>query len=222
MTRSLKRIAAILCLLLPLAGCVSFTLAKGGESIDLGEGVTVRPPSDWNRLSLGKYEYWTLDGLRLQNILFVKGAEDGEAIVYRRRTTEDEEKDTFPKYRKGMTLLEIRELLESTWARQEFHRVRVTRFGPASLGGSSGFEIAFAYDTKDGLEMRGLAAGAVVGGKLYLAIYSGTRIHFFERGEKDFRAIIESYRLAPGQSARARLPAPGASVGRPATIAARR
>ncbi|MDH3241097.1 MAG: hypothetical protein OEO83_10575 [Alphaproteobacteria bacterium] len=195
MTARLKRFAILIALLLPLGGCVGFTLAKGGEPIDMGDGVSVQPPRDWNRMSIGKYEYWTLDGLRLQNILFVKGVEDGENIVFRRARNEEPEKDTFPKFKKGMTLLDIRELLETTWARQEFHRTRVTKFGPAKFGGRDGFEMIFTFDTKDGLEMRGWAVGAVVGERLFMAIYRGTRIHFYERGEKDFRKIIGSYRF---------------------------
>lgn len=196
MRAPLLRGAACLCLLLLLAGCTRIVLAKGGEPVDLGHGVTVRPGMDWNRLEAGdKFEYWTLDGFRLQHILFVTGVKDGETIVYRQNVPSDEEKDTFPKFRKGMTLIEIRELLESTWARRGYHRMKITRFGPAPFGGRDGFEIAFTFYTRDGLEMRGLAAGAVIGGRLHMAIYSGTRIRFYERGEKDFRRILKSYRL---------------------------
>jgi hypothetical protein len=196
----MKRFVVLLVLLGPLGGCAGFTLVKGGEATDLGDGVSVQTPRDWNRLAINKYERWTLDGLRLQNILFVKGIEDGEAMVPRRGTTEDKEKDTFPKFRKGMTLLEIRELIETTWARQENHRFQVTNFGPAKFGGKDGFEIKFTFDTKDGLEMRGWGAGAVVGDKLYMAIYSGTKIHFYERTAKDFEAILKSFQFPATQS----------------------
>lgn len=195
MTRVLSRIVVLFCLLLPLGGCVGFTLAKGGETLEISDGVSVQPARDWNRLSVGKYEYWTLDGLHLQNILFVKGIEDGEGIVFRRNTSDDPEEDTFPKFKTGMTLLELRELLEATWTRQNYHRISITKFGPAGFGGKDGFEIAYTYDTKDGLEMRGRGAGAVVDGKLFMVLYSGTRIHFFERGENDFTKILESVRF---------------------------
>lgn len=200
MTLLLRRIVLLCVVLLPLGGCAGFTLAKGGEPLDMGDGISVQPPRDWNRMAVGKYEYWTLDGLRLQNILFVKGVEDGESIVFRRGVPDDEEKDTFPKYRKGMTLLEIRELFETTWARRQFHRTQVTEFGPAKFGGKAGFEISFTFDTKDGLEMRGHAAGAVFDDKLYMAIYSGTKIHFYERGEDDFKKILSSYRFPAAPS----------------------
>ena len=61
------RVLAVFALLLPLAACAGFTLAKGGEKLDLGQGISVRPDRDWNRITVGKFEYWTLDGLRLQN-----------------------------------------------------------------------------------------------------------------------------------------------------------
>lgn len=196
MKHPVMRLAAVLSLAVLAGGCAGFTLAEGGKRVEIGDELSVRPGMDWNRIELrGKYEYWTLDGLGLQNILFVKGVEDGESIIYRRRTG-DGEKNAFPVYRKGMTLIEIRELLESTWARRGYHRLRVTRFGPSPFGDRPGFEIAFTFDTKDGLEMRGLAAGAIVEDRLYMAIYSGTRIHFFDRGEKGFREIVRSFRFA--------------------------
>jgi hypothetical protein len=204
MTALLRRIAVLFVLLGPLSGCAGFTLAKGGEPTDLGDGVSVQPPRDWNRMAVEKYEYWTLDGMRLQNILFVKGVEDGESIVYRpnasRSSDDDKEKDTFPKFKKGMTLLDIRELVETTWVRQKFHRTQVTNFGPAKFGGKDGFQMTFTFDTKDGLEMRGWAAGAVVGDRLFMAIYSGTKIRFYERGKNDFKEILRSYRFPVASS----------------------
>ena len=183
-------------LTLILSACAGFTLVKGGERQDLGAGLSVQPGRDWNRVAIEKYEYWTLDGIQLQNIVFVKGAEDGESIVYRGRAA-GEENDTFPKYRKGMTLIEIRELLETTWARRGYHRFRVTQFGVSRFGVKEGFEIAFSFDTRDGLEMRGQAAGAIVNDRLYMAIYTGTRIHFYNRGKNDFLRIVKSWRFSP-------------------------
>jgi hypothetical protein len=187
------------CLVLALSACAGFKLVKGGQRQDLGAGLSVEPGRDWNRVVVEKYEYWTLDGIQLQNIVFVKGANDGESIVYRGRAAGDET-DTFPKYRKGMTLIEIRELIETTWARRGYHRFRVTEFGTAPFGDKAGFQIAFAFDTRDGLEMQGQAVGAIVAARLYLAIYTGTRIHFYARGERDFGRIVKSLRFSPKPS----------------------
>ena len=94
-----------------LTGCVGYTLAKGGKRLELGQGIAVKPARDWNRVTIDKFEYWTLDGLWLQNILFIKGVEDGDRVFpSSRRTGQDPDKDTFPKFRKGMTFLEVREL----------------------------------------------------------------------------------------------------------------
>ncbi|MCZ6610436.1 MAG: hypothetical protein O7A66_10580, partial [Alphaproteobacteria bacterium] len=60
-----------------LTGCVGYTLVKGGQKLELGQGLSVKPPRDWNRRTEGKHEIWTLDGPGLQYILFVKGIEDG-------------------------------------------------------------------------------------------------------------------------------------------------
>ena len=191
-----SRFPAVLCLLLLLSACVSFTLVKGGKKLDLGEGVSVQPTHDWNRVKIDKFEYWTLDGLRLQNILFIKGVEDGERIAPSSLGARSEpEKDTFPKFRKGMTFLEIRELFEATLARQKAQRVVISDFTPGPFAGRDGFRFAFTYVTSDGLQMLGTASGAILKDKLYMVVYTGTKLHFFDRGKRDFDHILASFTI---------------------------
>ncbi len=63
---------------------------------------------------------------------------------------------------------------------------------PASFMGAPGFETEFAYPTTDGLEMRGYASGANIGGELYLLIFVAPRIHYYDKDVAEVRAIAAS------------------------------
>ena len=180
-----------------LTGCVGYTLVKGGEKLELGEGLSFKPPRDWNRSTNGKHEVWTLDGPRLQYILFVKGIEEGERIFPESaRSLAAEKKDTFPKFRKGMSLLEVSELFEASLARVKAQNIAIAEFAPARFGGKDGFRFTFTYRTKSGLNMRGIATGALRDGKLFMVIYRGTELFFFDRSKDDFEQILASLTIA--------------------------
>jgi hypothetical protein len=176
-----------------LTGCVGYTLVKGGEKLELGEGLSVKPPRDWNRTTQGKHEVWTLDGPRLQYILFVKGIEEGERIFPApARGLAAEKKDTFPKFRKGMSMLEVGELFEASLARYKAQKTAIAGFAPAKFGGKDGFRFTFTYQTVSGLNMRGIATGALREGKLFMVIYRGTELFFFDHSKDDFEQILAS------------------------------
>ncbi|MCZ6494840.1 MAG: hypothetical protein O6924_01540 [Alphaproteobacteria bacterium] len=175
-----------------LTGCVGYTLVKGGQKLELGQGISVKPPRDWNRRTEGKHEIWTLDGPGLQYILFVKGIEDGGRIFPASRRRASPKKDTFPKFRKGMSLLEVRELFEASLSRYNAQKIAIAGFAPAEFGGKDGFRFTFTYSTESGLNMRGIVAGALLGDKLFMVIYNGTELFFFDRSKGDFEKILAS------------------------------
>ena len=179
---------------LALTGCASYTLVKGGQKLELSQGLSVKPPRDWNRATEGKHEIWTLDGPHLQYILFVKGIEDGERI-FPGSSRGLGAKDTFPKFRKGMSSLEVGELFEASLARRKAQKIAIAGFAPARFAAKDGFRFTFSYVTQGGLKMRGIAAGALLGDKLYMLIYRGTDLFFFDRDKADFEKILASLRL---------------------------
>ena len=182
-----------------LTGCVGYTLVKGGQKLELGQGLSVKPPRDCNRRTDGKHEVWTLDGPRLQYILFVKGIEDGGRLFSAKASRRGASgKDTLPKFRKGMNLLEVGELFVASLARRGAQKIITAGFAPAEFGGKDGFRFTFTYRTMAGLNMRGIAAGALLGDKLFMVIYNGTEEFFFDRSKGDFEKILASLTFGPG------------------------
>jgi hypothetical protein len=182
-------IVALLAALM-LSGCVGFSLVKGGERVSLKGSMSVQVPRDWNSFQSPNATYWTLDGASLQHIVFAIGVADGEIPWF---TGADSEKA--PKYRKNMTVIEVSELAQATMALEKLQRVQVGDLKPARFAGKEGFTFSFTCTTKKGLDLNGLAFGAIVKERLYMAIYRGAKLHYFDRGLPDFKAIVSSTRI---------------------------
>ena len=76
------------------------------------------------------------------------------------------------------------------------------RLAPATFVGAAGFRFEFALTRRmDSLPLRGLGYGAVVDGRLYLAIYSAPRQHYFEAHVAAAEAAVRSARLTCPRSA---------------------
>lgn len=178
-----------------LAGCAGYSLVKGGKRVSIGP-MSVEAPRDWNHWrGADNMEFWTLDGAALQHILFVKGIGNDEVPW---RTGGDP--DSVPKFRKGMSAIEIRELIQATMANEDFQNIRIADLKPAIFGGHPGFSFAMTMTSKKGLDMKGVAQGAVIKDKLYMTIYRGTALHFFDRGLADYEKIAGSLRIDTGES----------------------
>lgn len=53
----------------------------------------------------------------------------------------------------------------------------------------------FSYLARSGLEKRGLTAGAVKDERLYLIIYTGTRLRFYDKHRDDVERMIRSIKF---------------------------
>ena len=195
---------------LTLSGCSSV----GGEgygfggyslirarSVAVGDGsMAVTPPREWNRVSttwaiddIRAVEDWTLNGPYLDSLSFVTGLKGGRYII--RQSKRDAQQ--VPKFRSDMTAPEITAMLES------FYRVkagtvdfRTTSLKPRTLMGYPGFQWDYDHLDQDEVWRRGRAVGAVIGGRLYLILLDGTRMHYFENAVGDFEAVANSARIS--------------------------
>lgn len=179
-----------------LAGCAGYSLVKGGERVSIGSAMSVEAPRDWNHWrGAGGTEFWTLDGPALQHILFVEGVSNDE-VPWATQQNEEEA----PKFRKGMSAIEISELIQATMANEELQNIRIADLKPATFGGHPGFSFTMTMTSKKGLDMKGIARGAVIKDKLYMTIYRGTALHFFDRALADYEKIAGSLRIDAGES----------------------
>lgn len=180
----LTRLSLIMLVIL-LSGCAQFTLQKPGKVTVVGN-MTVEVGKEWSRLATDNYERWTVDGLGLQELIFNGEIEDGDAIL------KGDDKEKLPKYKSGMTPIEVAEAIQAALAIREFRKFRILKLRPFRLGGKDGFRFEFSHTNKEGLDLRGFVAGAVREKKLSLIIYVGARLHYHDKHKDEAEHIVKS------------------------------
>ena len=179
-----------------LAGCGKFDLVPAGN-VSVEGGISVNSDIAWSRLKAGKYEIWTLDGTRLQQMYFAGGLEEGRPIFHGLPSGSDEKT---PRYFKNMNPIELKELFEASLVRTKAEKVKVTSFKPATFGAVPGYDLKFSYSLKEGLEMLGIGVLAIKDEEFYMALYVGSKLYHFDRNVANARKILRSISFAKSKS----------------------
>jgi hypothetical protein len=203
------RILQALAALSLLAGCAGGGGGYGGYGLryyrlvepgpeDVARGsMVVTPTIRWNKAprsldQIAKEEDWTLNGPLLDNLVFIGGLEHDKRIVQQRRKADRK----VPNFRSDMSPPEIASMIET------FYRVRggasefnMTGLQPRNFLGRPGFQFDFEELGGDEVWRRGRAVGAVVDGRLYLALLEATRAHYFGAALPEYERIVESARI---------------------------
>lgn len=189
--------AAVLAAAIASPALAGWKLVPHAQPIAVAKGtLTVTPGEDWNRQSsrpIPKGELWTLDGLGLNELYFVSGLIPGETIY---KDTKKKDRP-LPQFRAGAQLTDIPELFESS------NRVvlntsmfQITGVEPTTLGGQPGVKFAYEYAVEGSpLTRKGIAAGTISAGKLYLISFTAPSIHYFERDKARVEALMASARI---------------------------
>jgi hypothetical protein len=203
-----RRILPALAAAALLAGCAggpggsggygfnTYTLVHPGPE-DVARGSMVVTPSiRWNKAPRGadqiyKEENWTLNGPLLDGLTFIGDLENDKRIVQQRRKADRK----VPNFRSDMSPPELAAMIES------FYRVRagasqfnMTGLAPRNFTGSTGFQYDYEYLGGDEVWRRGRAVGAIVNGRLYMALLDAVRSHYFPAALPEFERIVESAR----------------------------
>ena len=72
---------------------------------------------------------------------------------------------------------------------------------PASINGHDGFQIVFTYKNKDGLRLKTIYYGFIVGEWFYAIRYTAANRHYFAKDLETFEKILNSFRLLKSQPA---------------------
>jgi hypothetical protein len=159
--------------------------------------MTVTPSLPWNKAPRGRYdidreENWTLNGPLLDGLTFIGGLENDKRIVRQRRKADR----LVPNFRADMSPQDIAAMIESFYRiRGGATRFEITELKPRSFLGRSGFQFDYLQLGGDEVERQGRAVGAIVDGRLYLALFDAAKMHYFPAGLPEFERIVESARL---------------------------
>lgn len=187
MTTRLTAIGLLLAAVI-VGGCVRYALVEP-RTRTIADHYTVEPQISWSSATDGSWEVWTVDGPSLGALQFLNGLEDDEPLF----RGKDEAKRA--KFRKGMTASEIAELVVDSLAAVGAEKVTATGLRPEKFAGAEGFRFELKFQTKTGLDKKGVVVGAVAKERLYIIMYSGLVEHYFSKHLQDAERVIQSVRL---------------------------
>jgi hypothetical protein len=186
--------AALLMISSPLA---AHKVIEPGLNDKIVKGAfSANPHTRWNRLQQrdGEYqEVWTIDGDRLNRVVFYGGVPVGEPLLRQR----DKKRDPLPGVTGNMLLPDIPLLLERTYrTKYGIAIMSIGRQEPATLDGRPA--IAFDYtfiDPEYEVETKGEAIAALENGRLYLVAFEAPAVYYFDRDIKKFRELVGTVSL---------------------------
>jgi hypothetical protein len=179
-------------LIIALGACATQISRVERKTVDVEGAYTVDPQITWSEFSGTSTSsnglIWTVDGLFLQRLDLFGAIEDGQALFEPSGAAEEK----LPVFRADMRESEVQEFVLDTLSQQGFVDIEAINLRPADIGGRKGFRFDLIMATGSGLEMKGLAAGAIVNGELNLVLYTGTRLHYFAARQTAVEGIIKS------------------------------
>lgn len=184
----ISRHMAVLLAILLIAGCTYYSLVPAGKS-EIGGAYTVSSTIEWSKLSQGHTDFWTVDGVGLQQVRFINGLTDGDKLFPVEKTGK------MPEYKGEMSFLEVKEFVETSAAVAGATMVKTENFRPFKFGSLDGFRAEFSYNTEEGLFHDGFIVGTKKDKKLYLIMYDGARLHYFPKHRADAENIVRSIQV---------------------------
>ena len=174
----------LLATLLALGGCTAYNLIEPTR-VNIGRLYSVEAQRTWSRVVQRGVELWTVDGPLLQAVRFFD-VHDGDSLL---PVLGDR---ALPEFRTSMTASEVQEFVADTVAALGGARVETRDLEPLVFGSWPGFRFELGFVNEDGLEMDALVAGAVHDQRLHLIVYTGARLHYFERYRGHVERLIGS------------------------------
>jgi hypothetical protein len=177
----------ILCMFL-LVGCVpKYTLVEN-KRVDIAKTYSVDPQINWNQMVFpeGNQVFWTVNGSNLDRLLFLSHVKDGKPLF------QDQKKDKYPSYKKGMNIIEISELYSDTIKISGAAQLEILNLEARGFGSFEGFAFEAKKVAETGLTYRELVAGAVIKDELFIIAYTAVEMEYFPRYVEHVKRLLGS------------------------------
>jgi hypothetical protein len=136
-------------------------------------------------------EVWTIDVPSLESVVFFVGVADGQALI-----EPAEGRQKLPPFHSNMAPNDVMELVRATLTQAAAAIVSEGRnLRPAKVADIDGFRFDLDYTLKDEVDRNLTAIGVVRDGRLYLILYQGTKIYYYDKHLADFERLAESVRF---------------------------
>ena len=166
-------------------GCVSVWTPVSGL-YDMGsENFAVTLPEGWRRYNqVANKVIITRQGLRLQRIAILRTPIDKKLPFTHKMILPD------------MLPQEVAEIvIDNLKSNPNISNSVVMENDPAVISGYPGFKFVYSYQTKDGLNKKGISYGLLKDGMLYKLIYEAPQRYYFDKDLETFETTVASFRL---------------------------
>ena len=191
--------AAALCVF--LSACAGFEAIQGGDTVLIGNGVTIVPQVAWSQAT-NKTDYgplWTIDGIGLNELRFYTAIAPGRPLM---RIPSVEIRD-LGRYEETMLADDVMNLFASTLDKAGHQQIRTAGLRPAPFGSVTGFRFDFTYATRDGLQVKGMVLAAQRSGRLDFIMFTAPAEYYFDRYAPTVEQVFASVRTTAAVQARA-------------------
>lgn len=186
---------AISALALPQAAHAGWKLVDPGEARKVARSeIVVTPGEEWNRSTNRPNrwtEVWTQHGTALGELDFFMEIKDGKPLF----KEQDKKRAPLPKFSKAMLPTDIVEFFRDTaqivLGGSAFE---IGTVEPATLAGQPGVQFTYTYTSGDNVSRIGEVRAAIISERLYMINFDAPKIHYFDDGIDDARAIMDSAR----------------------------
>ena len=181
----------ILAGVLLLSACNQYTLVQPGL-VEVQQ-IAVSPTKPWNAAPpadrMGGYPTWTTDGVILNSVTFFPAIKNGKTLFKSRRD------NPYPVFTTDLLPNEIMEIVESSIAKELGATISGSSgLKPLTIDGNPGFQSSFDFIAAD-VPRRAFVAGAVKGEALYLMLYQGTDLYYYDKYLEDVMSMAEGMSL---------------------------
>jgi hypothetical protein len=184
----------LFCAVLLIAACQQFALVESNKPVKIGNAFTVTPTSNWSGLGgTGTLQQWTIDGPRLQQVLFSVEIGEGDPYIPTRVTNAAQDGGAATFDPTGTPLDDVDGFV-SNLRTLGFEDITVFGTSVVEVAGRDAVLIDYSAVTKTGPEMLGMAYLFRIGSQLHIATFYGTRLYHFERHRAEFQNMMNSIR----------------------------
>ncbi len=175
---------ALLFLLGALSGCAPWVPVEGLYRVD-AQGSEVTLPAGWRRATfIHDSLLLTRDGVSLQYIRI-------ERVALGDRLT-----PTKKKFVKTMAPQDVAEVeLDEVRSGQGVRNIEVLENVPFQVAGFPGFKLVYTFKTENGLRLKRVHYGVLVGEWVYRVQYQAAVRYYFDKDLAAFERVRESFRI---------------------------
>lgn len=167
-----------------LFGCATWVAVGGKYKMD-SQNFAVDLPQGWRKFNFAQDQLLiTKDGFSLQRI-DISRMEVGKDLPHTKK-----------KFAKEMLPQEVADVfIDNFRSNTGIMNQEILENNPAQIGGHSGFKTVYTYQTKAGLNIKGVTYGFMWDNWFYEILYEAAERHYFERDLQAFEKVKESFSL---------------------------